>query len=235
MRGPRADLPAPHPGAAASSLRRPAPRPRPPPVRPARSPHRPQPAPAPSLPGGSRGRGGGPRTRARPRPSAPGPCGGGSGGGARGPRALRLTLLWSPGAPARRLPSPQPPLLWNLGRAVGARRQPPAPTAGPPGPHAPALGSPGSLRVPGGWERGQTPKQVFLGLLLSAHPKGRPTFGPSLQPQPSPTRSPVPPGKGPSLLVGNTPCASLPCLGPASTGRGWGGGYAPRPRTPVRI
>lgn len=222
----RTDLPAPHPGAAASSLRRPAPRPRPPPVSPSAAAPHPRPPPATPAPGGSRGRGGGPRTRARPRPSAARPprdrapagageepAAGASCGQCRAPQ---------PAADSSRIPrrgaGPRPPLLENLGgRCLGARRHPPA------GQHSPSLGS---LLCARSWAmscrvgKGLDPKTSFLGFTLSAYPKGRPPFGPSLQPQPSPSPTPPPPRKGAfpscsehSLTISSLPLPSIYCLG----------------------
>lgn len=187
MRRARADLPAPHPGAAASSLRRPAPRPRPPPVSPARSPRPSPPRPPPHpRPGGSRGRGGWPEDTcpAPPlrRPPAPGQCDGGSGGrGGRSPRPARpaaaaalrsprLAGVLSPAAPARALGRRCSGTLADRHSepADTLRRPQPAPEAGPrastPLPWAPCSVPPPGEH-PAAWKRGWTPKQVFSGLL----------------------------------------------------------------------
>lgn len=221
MRRARADLPAPHPGAAASSLRRPAPRPRPPPVSPARSPRPSPPRPPPHpRPGGSRGRGGWPEDTcpAPPlrRPPAPGQCDGGSGGrGGEEPAAgascgrrsaPQPAAGWCP-VPRRPGPGPRPPLLRNLGGpSLGARRHPAAPTAGsrsrPAGEHSPSLGS--LLCAPSRGtsccvEKGLDPKTSFLGFTLSA----------CLWPRSS---TPPPPRKGafPSRYEHCLPIPSLP-------------------------
>lgn len=159
MRRARADLPAPHPGAAASSLRRPAPRPRPPPVSPARSP-RPSPPRPPPHPQPRRvtwPRGWPEDTCPAPplrRPPAPGQCDGGSGGGARGRRVLQPPQCsaargWLVSCPPPPRPGPSAAAAQEPWRTVtrspptpsGAHSRRPKPARGPalPFPGLPAL------------------------------------------------------------------------------------------------